>query len=126
METVSKWLTIGGGAQDALDDTQLYSSLAVFLSQPIETSLSADESNAPHGLVVLEDTRKSLLALFQSQVKRPLTKAAPAPSASSSRSPSTRSFGSEPPDIDSTDAETLVSNLDAMASAAFRNVVQEV
>ncbi|KAH8103500.1 hypothetical protein BXZ70DRAFT_925997 [Cristinia sonorae] len=125
LEAISKWITTGGGAQDALDDSQLYTSLMSFLSQPAELPPVADDAvPPPHGLSVLEDTRRNLLALFSAQQRRPLAKVIPPPS-SSSRSAPTKSFGPDPPDIDQIDPETLVSNLDAMAAAAFRNVIQE-
>lgn len=125
LETISKWLVHGGGTQDALDDSQLYASLSSFLSQPNVPPTPADEG-ATTGLTVLEDTRKNLLTVFSAQQRRPLTKVGSSSSSSSNRTSSVRKYGSEAPEIDQIEPEDLVSNLDAMASAAFRNVVQEV
>ena len=125
LETIGKWITCGGGAQDVLDDAQLYANLLAFLSQPVEFPAHLDESQIPHGLAVLEDTRKTLLASFVAQQKRPLSKVH-SHSNTSTRQTTARNFGSDIPEIDEMDPETLVGNLDAMASAAFRNVVQEV
>ncbi|THH29042.1 hypothetical protein EUX98_g5142 [Antrodiella citrinella] len=124
LETINKWIVSGGGAQDALDDVQLYTNLHTFLSQPAELPASANETALPRGIAVLEDTRNHLLSLFSAQQKRP--QSAVKPSANSSTRPSSiRNFGSDAPDVDQIDAETLVANLDGMACAAFRNVVQE-
>ncbi|CAL1711692.1 unnamed protein product [Somion occarium] len=123
-DTMTRWVTSGGGAQDALDDSALYSSIMEFLRRPIAPPSDDAEECLKHGLSLLDDMRKELLATITTQTFRPLQRSSLATESGTRRSIA-YSFGSEPPDIDKVDAEELVNNLDAMAGAAFRNVIQE-
>lgn len=126
---MSEWLNQGGGAQDALDDPLLHESFLTFLTLPTEQklleSVSAVDSSESQALKVLDDTRKTLHMTFLSQTMRPSPRATSPPESNLS-GPGLRSYGSELPVIDEVDAEELVNNLNSMASAAFRNVNQEV
>ncbi|KAI0074864.1 hypothetical protein K474DRAFT_1499666 [Panus rudis PR-1116 ss-1] len=125
-DTLTRWITQGNGAQDALDDSQLYNSMKTFLTDEHVHELPEGVVKTDHAWALLEEQRCALLELFTTQTLR----SSPSKSSGSSESSSRRrshihSFGSDPPNIDKIDPEELVSNLDAMASATFRNVVQE-
>lgn len=125
---MTKWLHSGGGSQDALDDSQLYSSVLSFLtheSDHVLPDLDDDLDAVAAGSLLLGDIRKALLASFKAETMRP-SQARSSSNDRSSRRTSAPAFGPHPVDIDDVSAEDLVSNLDAMASAAFRNVTQEV
>lgn len=124
-DTMTKWITQGGGAQDALDDPALYAAVLDFLKRPTEPIPDDAEGSVKHGLTLLDDMRKVLLATFTAQTLRPLARTTLVTDHKRSRS-IVHAYGAEPPDIDKVTAEELVNNLDAMAGAAFRNVVQEV
>ncbi|TBU46639.1 hypothetical protein BD309DRAFT_888031 [Dichomitus squalens] len=127
LDTLSEWITQGGGAQDALDDGALYEALLSFLTQPAEQKLSESASQseaACQALRALETSRTALLVSFRSQTLRPTPRASAAPDQPND-GVAAQSYSSELPDIDQLDAEELVNNLNAMASATFRNVTQE-
>lgn len=127
IRVLGEWVHIGGGAQDALDDLELHSAITTFLSQQEEHAHPPQETD-PEVLIKLrkdlETGRLSLLETFSAQTMRPQTKHI---SVRGSVSTSQNfNFGTRPPRLDELTPEELVNNLDAMASAAFRNVVQEV
>ncbi len=125
---MTKWLHSGGGSQDTLDDSQLYSSVLSFLTHEpdhVLPDLDDDLDAVAAGSLLLGDIRKALLASFKAETMRP-SQARSSSTDRSSRRTSAPAFGPHPADIDDVSAEDLVSNLDAMASAAFRNVTQEV
>jgi GTPase-activating protein BEM2 len=130
-ETINRWIHDGGGAQDALDDAQLYASIISFLDSTTEhcpPSELADDSQVQRAFTTINENRKAVLQSFTHQTMRPLASNISTselfPQSSQSSQPP--SFGSDPPDIDTITAEELVSNFDAMAAAAFQNVTQEV
>lgn len=129
LDTLNEWINQGGGAQDALDDGALYEAILAFLIQPTEWRLSesAPESEASisQATKALEASRTALLASFRSQTLRPIPRT-PATAELTNDNVAIQSYASELPDIDQVDAEELVNNLNAMASATFRNVTQEV
>lgn len=128
LETISRWIHEGGGAQDALDDPQLHASLMSFFNNPTEHTPSADASgdaNVQRGFATINENRKAVLISFSLQTMRPITRNMSGSELFLDPSPSP-SFGPDPPDIDQIKPEALVSNIDAMAAAAFRNVTQEV
>ena len=129
LDTLNEWINQGGGAQDALDDGALYEAILAFLTQPAERKLleSAPESGSSAGQATraLEASRTALLASFRSQTLRPIPRAPPTPELTND-GVAIQSYSSELPDIDQVAAEELVNNLNAMASATFRNVAQEV
>ena len=129
LDTLNEWINQGGGAQDALDDGALYEAILAFLIQPTEWRLSesAPESEASisQATKALEASRTALLASFRSQTLRPIPRT-PATAEPTNDNVAVQSYASELPDIDQVDAEELSNNLNAMASATFRNVTQEV
>ncbi|PIL33764.1 transporter [Ganoderma sinense ZZ0214-1] len=128
LDTLNEWINLGGGAQDALDDGALYEAILAFLTQPTEWRLSGPapeaEASASQAAKALEASRTALLTCFRSQTLRPVprTPAIPEPTNDGA---SIQSYTSELPDLDQVGAEELVNNLNAMASATFRNVTQE-
>ena len=128
LETMSRWIHEGGGAQDALDDAQLHTSVLSFLSSPTEhapPSELSDEPQVQRAFATINENRKAVLQSFSLQTMRPLSRHVSA-SELYSESSQAPSFGSDAPDIDTITPEDLVSNFDAMAAAAFQNVTQEV
>ena len=70
--------------------------------------------------------KESLVTLFTSQTKRPPIKRPNAEVSEISGDGYSRGVNSDPPDIDRSTPEELVDIVDAMMSAAFRNVTDEV
>ncbi|GLB37976.1 putative GTPase-activator protein for Rho-like GTPases [Lyophyllum shimeji] len=132
LETIKEWLSVGGGAQDVLDDVQLFNALQSFLDSPsdhiVYEAKNFSAPNVQQSFSRLTEARRTLRSSFISQTMRPLTTRGPA----IPRSPvndggfRTRNLSMrEPPDIDHVDAEDFVDNLDGMACAAFSNVTEE-
>ncbi|KAM5530203.1 hypothetical protein V8D89_016139 [Ganoderma adspersum] len=128
LDTLNEWINQGGGAQDALDDGALYEAILAFLIQPTEWRLSESapesEASTSQATKALEASRTTLLASFRSQTLRPIPRT-PATVELTNDNVAIQSYTSELPDIDQVDPEELVNNLNAMASATFRNVTQE-
>jgi hypothetical protein len=132
LETIKQWISSGGGAQDALDDIQLFSAVQSFLDSPtdhaVHESANFEDSNVRQAWATLLEAKQALHFSFASATKRPLApRVDPSPKpamTNGTRVP--KISGREPPDIDVVDAECLVDCLDCMACAAFSNVTQEV
>ncbi|KAG6901253.1 hypothetical protein C0995_014541 [Termitomyces sp. Mi166 len=133
LDTIKEWLTFGGGAQDVLDDIQLFHALQSFLDSPAN-HVVYEAKNFTDPVVQqckarLTEARESLLVVFNSQTKRPLTtRGPPIPRgpAITGNSARTRTLSMrEPPDIDRFDVQEFVDNLDGMACATFSNVTEE-
>jgi hypothetical protein len=132
LSTTKEWLTIGGGAQDILDDAQLHSAVWSFLISPTDHLLFKPSMfNVPavqKAWSSLTDTLRDVKSSFTSQTRRPTIarglhgQRTPGPRVARQRNISTR----DPPDIDRMDPEAFVDNLDGMFAAAFSNVTQEV
>lgn len=129
IDAMSEWMFQGGGAQDVLDDPQLFNTIRAFLDH--STHHAAPSSSALDNFEVqkewsaYEQSRLSFSASFNSQTMRPTSRDVISfkPTISNNRN---RNLGKEPPDIDHIDPEQLVDSLDAMAAAAFSNVTEEV
>ncbi|KAI0689000.1 hypothetical protein BC835DRAFT_1371134 [Cytidiella melzeri] len=125
LEAMNRWIHEGGGAQDALDDPQLLSAFMSFFSHPTDHEPPEGLTSDPHvqaGFSLINDNRRAVRASFTAQSMRPIVRALPDPTGESFPS---ASYDSDPPDVDSIEAEELVGNLDAMAAATFRNVTKE-
>ena len=127
---IREWITTGGGAQDCLDDVQLYETVKAFLEAPLDRSVPDcppvdDDAELAQAWDELEVTRKDTLSTFISYTLRP-----PALAVAVLRSTGTvsqsRNFGNQAPDFDRITAEDLVENFNAMGYAAFSNVSEEV
>lgn len=127
LRTLTEWLQTGSGAQDALDDPELHGAIETFLSMQSDKDLPV-VSESPDALRQLltdvENDRSKLLRLFTESTLRPQMKHTPV--RRSSLPNIVHNFGVRPPQLEETTPNDLVENLDAMASAAFRNVNQEV
>lgn len=126
---MKEWITTGGGAQDCLDDAPLYETVRTFLGTPLDRSElellpSNDDPELLQSWEALETMKKNTLSMFMSHTLRPpaLTAADPRPVATPGH---VRNFGGQVPDIDLVTAEDFVDNLNAMAFAAFSNVIEE-
>ena len=144
LELISDWLTIGGGAQDVLDDQQLYIALSSFLGSSADHVVfkteNFEEQDVAVAWVGLSNTKAMVQSVFDAQTKRPTISKAQhlergrgestsavagtpdATSAGRTRGVSNR----EPSDLDGLNAEELVDNIDGMARAAQSNVTEEV
>jgi len=124
--TIKEWLTISGGAQDILDDAQLYSAVWSFLESGSDHSaLKGTMFDAPPWEYLIE-TKRSVVAAFKSQTMWP-TISHHNPRIPGNRDPRTRNISTrDPPDLDRMDPEAFVDNIDGMASAVLSNVTQEV
>lgn len=127
---MKEWITAGGGAQDCLDEVQLYEMVRAFLEAPLDRSVpdcapTDDDTELSQAWDDLEVTRKDSLSTFMSYTMRPpsFTTAVLRPSGTVSRH---RCFGNQAPDLDRITAEDLVENLNTMGFAAFSNVSEEV
>ena len=128
---VKDWLSRGGGAQDILDDFQLFNAVNVFLqetSDPMsDKSGLADFPPVHQAWDVWYDTWLSVKSMFKSQTQRPSVTRSHNRVQGVTRNARTRNASTrDPPDLDRMDPEEFVDNLDGMASAAFSNVTQEV
>ncbi|PFH48907.1 hypothetical protein AMATHDRAFT_5377 [Amanita thiersii Skay4041] len=148
--TIREWLTVGGGAQDVLDDMQLYAAVRGFLdsdpdAESYETLADPAVVQAMEGL---KENRVLLASLFGAQMMRPRSAVVVMSSLVQSsqlrriksgvlgvggggtkmrhvHAAATAVGGREPPDIDRIDPEEFVDNLDGMMAAAFSNVAEE-
>ncbi|KAH7929515.1 hypothetical protein BV22DRAFT_1080692 [Leucogyrophana mollusca] len=128
LDTIKEWIVSGGGAQDCLDDVQLFGVLQTFLDGPMNQGLldssSSGDVNVQQAWTALQQSVKSTTTAFQSYTMRPPTRVV-ANARSFAGTSRTRTFGNLPPDIDHLGAEELVENLNAMGAAAFSNVSEE-
>lgn len=130
--TIKEWLTIGGGAQDILDDVQLYNAVHAFLeSRSDHLVFRSTMLGAPavqKAWESLTETLRSVKSTFTSQTMRPtISRGLHNHRSQPSRGARTRNISTrDPPDFDRMDPESFVENLDGMFSAAFSNVTQEV
>ena len=120
LETIGRWLHDGGGAQDALDDLQLYSAMRSFFRHPTDhlppATANADDPSIQHGFSLVRDNLKGVISAFTAQTFRPIMRVVPAlEAATDSTSALAPTFSADPPNVDQLDPAELVSNLDAMA-----------
>ena len=121
---MNEWVNRGGGAQDILDDAQLHTTFLSFLESRAEHELPEVTDETRQQFAVLDQLRKTLRMTFFSQTLRPARSDTLSDGAAGVTG--NHNYGSDIPNIDELDAEQLVDNLDAMMSAALRNVSQEV
>ncbi|KAG2142278.1 uncharacterized protein EDB93DRAFT_1088823 [Suillus bovinus] len=128
LEAIKDWITSGGGAQDCLDDVQLFEAVRSFLDRPFDRSSfdapSTVENDVSQAWDVLDSARQITYTAFVTQTRRP-----PSVFLTDTRTlkstPRARSFGNQPPDLDAISADELVENLNAMGSAALSNINEE-
>ena len=128
--TIREWLSIGGGAQDILDDAQLYSAIRIFLDNAMDHGV-VESDHFANPMVRqawdgLEEARQSLGSFFISQTMRPRLSRTNQPHHMRVGAKLRSHGGREPPDIDRIDPEDLVESLDGMMAATFGNVTEEV
>lgn len=128
LEAIKDWITSGGGAQDCLDDVQLFEAVRSFLDRPFDRSSFDAPTTVENDVVqawdALDSARQITHTAFTTQTQRPpsvfLANARPLKS-----TPRARSFGNQPPDLDAISADELVENLNAMGAAALSNISEE-
>ncbi|KIK60980.1 hypothetical protein GYMLUDRAFT_43514 [Collybiopsis luxurians FD-317 M1] len=133
LETIKIWLTKGGGAQDVLDDPQLFQALRAFFASSSDHIIHSspatfEDSDVRQAWDALTESRQAVERLLRTQTMRPsnsrtmpVSRNTVTTSESRVRNLSTR----EPPDIDRMSPEEFVDNIDGMAFAAFNNVTEE-
>ncbi|KAG0703340.1 hypothetical protein DFH29DRAFT_1079014 [Suillus ampliporus] len=128
LETIKDWITSGGGAQDCLDDVQLFEGVQSFLESPLDRSSfdasAADDNGVGQAWDALDSTRQTTLTAFTAHTRRPPSIVLPNARPLNS-TPRVRSFGNQSPDLDEISADELVENLNAMGGAAFSNISEE-
>ncbi|KAF4562974.1 rho GTPase-activating protein [Pleurotus pulmonarius] len=126
IQTLSKWITDGGGAQDILDDPQLFNSMKSFLESETDHTMNGisncDDGDVANSWSSLLEERTSLGRDFHLQSMRPKA-CSPQPRGSVARMRNVSSR--EPPNLDQVTAEELVEDIDGMAFAAFSTVTDE-
>lgn len=126
IDVMNEWVCQGGGAQDVLDDAQLFNVIRSFLDNDVTPAIpTLDDSGVQQAWNAFEQSIKFLASSFTSQIMRPTCRDISAFKLPIGNS-KTCNLGRDPPDIDRIDPEQLVDNLDAMAAAAFSNVSEEV
>ena len=123
------WLATGGGAQDVLDEPQLFNAVQAFLDGPPDGVPTFDFPPVQQAFEALIETRKAMQFAFVSQVQRPTNplRHQPQRNQGGSRSAKKRNMITRDlPDLDRMDPEGFVDNLEGMASAAFSNLTEEV
>ncbi|KAF6752251.1 rho GTPase activating protein 22 [Ephemerocybe angulata] len=132
LATMKEWVSTGGGAQDLLDDVQLYTSLQSFLDSPtdhiVHKALAFDETDVQEAWQGVDAAREGLRACFISQTMRPALSGVHNQIRATGGTNGVRARHTaprDPPDLDRMDPEDFVDNLDGMACAAFGNVTEE-
>ena len=132
LEVLQEWILKGSGAEDALDDGQLYDTFKVFNSELMrEESFSSSQRDSTDAKIRgawknLTQAKESLIALFTTHTKRPLIKKPNTEFHEIAGEGYSRNASSEPPDIDRLSPEELVDVIDAMINAAFKKVTEQV
>ncbi|KAF8655891.1 hypothetical protein AX16_002876 [Volvariella volvacea WC 439] len=133
LATLKEWITVGGGAQDILDDPALFDVVRSFLfesssNHTIIQSKNFEEASVRQFWSSVTHQRETLGALFVASTMRPpIARAVPRTRNSMGSVRMMMMIGNnrDPPDIDHIDPEELVDHIDCMASAAFSNVTEE-
>jgi len=131
LEVLQEWIQKGSGAEDVLDDGQLYDAFKAFNSELMrEETLSGSQRDSTDVKISeawknLTQVKESLISLFTTHTKRPPIKRPNTELHEIIGDGYTRA-SSDPPDIDRSSPEELVNIIDAMINAAFRNVTEEV
>ena len=132
IDVLQEWIQKGSGAEDALDDGQLYDAFKAFNSELMrEETLSTSQRDSTDVKIReawknLGKVKEGLVALFTTYTKRPPIKKPNTELHEVAGDGHPRSISSDPPDIDRTSPEELVNIVDAIMNAAFRNVTDEV
>lgn len=126
LATLREWLTNGGGAQDALDDSRLFAAWTSFCEDSTDhavvPSLNFQEPAVRQAWRALQQAKDGLRSLFTSYTKRPPRGVCKQP-AGNARA---RKVVQDADDVDAMSPEQLVEYLDGMASATFSHVSEEV
>lgn len=131
LEVLQEWIQKGSGAEDLLDDGQLYDAFKAFNSELMrEETFPGSQRDSTDVRISeawknLSQTKQSLISLFTTHTKRPPIKR-PSTELHEITGDGYPRASSDPPDIDRSSPEELVSIIDAMMNAAFRNVTEEV
>ena len=132
LEVLQEWLQKGSGAEDALDDGQLYDAFKAFNSELMREDAFPTSQRDSTDVKTREawknlcQVKESLVTLFMTQTKRPPIKKSNTELSEVAGDGHSRRVSSDPPDIDRLTPEELVNVVDAMMNAAFRNVTEEV
>ncbi|KAI0302327.1 hypothetical protein B0F90DRAFT_1713968 [Multifurca ochricompacta] len=126
-EVLSEWLSSGGGSQDVLDDGALYLAIKSFLESPSDHAMPESQHQSDPEVMETWASLKGRIhafsTLFTSQTLRPSV--SKTPGREFRETPSGALNVVDLPDLDKMTPEELVGELNAMATAAFRNVTEE-
>lgn len=116
----------GGGAQDVLDDPQLFAAIQAFLESSSEPIIS-EFLPVQNACESLSEAKRTLQSVFASVMQRPTALYKTHTQRGQVVRRRTKNvITRDLPDLDCMDPEQFVDNLDGMASAAFSNVTEEV
>ena len=128
IEVLNEWLRNGGGSQDLLDDGALYLAIKSFLESSSDHAMPESQhkgdAEVTESWAGLKSRISSLTTLFTSQTLRPSIPATPAQD--KKKTSSGVLVFADLPDLDRMMPEDLVNDLNAMATAAFRNITEDV
>ena len=128
IDVLSEWLTSGGGSQDILDDSALYRAVKTFLESSsdhtIPESPHRDDTEVVESWKGLKSRILGFSTLFTSQTLRPNNSKTHALEHKTTLSGSLNFV--DLPDIDRMKPEELVNHINAMATAAYHNVTEDV
>jgi len=124
----NEWLIDGGGVMDVLDQPDLYNEVSNWLRDDnehvIPTAVTKGGLDLP-AWQEFEDARKTLIALFETQTKRPMLRHLSTYDSGAYTS-SIRSYGAQLPDPDRMSPQELVEQLDAIGAVGVRGLQAEV
>jgi hypothetical protein len=128
IEVLNEWLRSGGGPQDLLDDSALYLAVKSFLENSSDHAMPESqykgEAEVIESWAGLKGRINNFSTLFTSQTLRP---SIPKTSAQDHRATSSGVLiFADLPEFDRMTPDQLVNDLNAMASAAYRNITEDV
>ena len=132
IEALQEWIQKGSGAEDVLDDGQLYDTFKSFNSDlmreegPPSSQRDSTDVKIRGAWEDLGRAKENLIALFATHIKRPPIKRPIGGPYEVTGERFERGISTDPPDIDRLSPEELVNAIDGMINAAFRNVTEEV
>ena len=128
IDVLNEWLRNGGGSQDLLDDSALYLAVKSFLENPSDHVMPESQYKGDAEVIEswegLKGRMSSFSTLFTSQTLRPSIPKTPAQKHKTSSSGVV--IFADLPDFDRMTPDQLVNDLNVMASAAYRNITEDV
>lgn len=128
IEVLNEWLRSGGGPQDLLDDSALYLAVKSFLENSSDHAMPESqykgEAEVIESWTGLKGRISNFSTLFSSQTLRPSIPRTPAQEHKATSSGVL--IFADLPEFDRMTPDQLVNDLNALASAAYRNITEDV